>query len=183
MIEARRAYARRLVEERATPEPNTGCLLWTGALEGKGAHRGEGYAAAKSPFGKLKIIRALLGLTDPKVLALHSCDTPACVNEQHLAPGDAFKNMQDKVRRGRDYNAKRTTCLLGHPLDGRYRDGKGWVRYCKTCKQGRRRSPEAQRASSKKYYEANAEACRAASRAYYHAHRDAIALRRRKRAP
>lgn len=139
LTERLREIVRRLVEERATPEPNTGCLLWTGALEGKYAHRGEGYAVAKTEFGKIKLTRALLGLTDPAVMALHKCDVPACVEERHLYAGSNQQNMQDKVRAHRHHQQKRTTCEKGHPLDGSYLDHGARVRYCKTCKNARQR--------------------------------------------
>jgi len=138
MVE-RKQVAVFLVEARATPEPNTGCLLWTGALEGKYAHRGEGYAVARTKFGKLKIIRALLGLTNPKVLACHKCNIPACVNERHLYAGNNSTNILDSVARGTHHMARKTHCLEGHLLDGSYLDHGRRVRYCKTCRNERQR--------------------------------------------
>jgi hypothetical protein len=42
-----------------------------------------------------------------KPFALHSCDTPSCVNPRHLEWGDHAKNMLDKVKRQRAAYGKR----------------------------------------------------------------------------
>ena len=38
-------------------------------------------------------------------LVMHSCDTPLCVNPQHLSVGTQKENMQDASRKGRTRNA------------------------------------------------------------------------------
>lgn len=38
------------------------------------------------------------------LIALHSCDTPACVNPSHLRWGSMSENSQDMVKRGRSRN-------------------------------------------------------------------------------
>ena len=87
-----------LVEARTEYEPNTGCWLWAGPADRLGygrvhlagftllAHRASYYAAR----GDL-----------PALDILHACDTPACVNPDHLRPGTHQENMDDRGRRGR----------------------------------------------------------------------------------
>lgn len=92
------------VEERffskTIPEPNSGCLLWTASVDrwgygsfniGKrvkvGAHR----VAWSFVFGRI-----------PKgVCVLHRCDTPACVNVDHLFLGTHADNAADRDAKGR----------------------------------------------------------------------------------
>ena len=38
---------------------------------------------------------------NPKILALHSCDNPSCVNPNHLRWGDVVDNAKDMKERGR----------------------------------------------------------------------------------
>lgn len=63
----------------------------------------------------------------------HRCDTPACINHEHLFLGDHTENQRDMVKKRRHYKVVLTHCLRGHPLSGGniYLDhGK---RKCKRC--------------------------------------------------
>lgn len=82
---------------KVSPEPNTGCWLWTG-YRGKygtvsvgnrsvSAHR-RAYGLAKGPI-------------PPGMYVLHRCDLPGCVNPAHLFLGTAADNSRDMVRKGR----------------------------------------------------------------------------------
>lgn len=82
---------------RACPEPNTGCYLWTGyCLPG-------GYGQVKFGGRTALAHRAVWELVHgPTVLdVLHKCDTPACINPEHLFEGTHLANMRDKVRKAR----------------------------------------------------------------------------------
>lgn len=85
-------------ESHCTPEPNTGCCLWFGATDKKG-------------YGKMTIDRKTKMATHvawflkhgtwPDKSALHRCDTPACVSDDHLFLGTQADNMRDMHCKGR----------------------------------------------------------------------------------
>lgn len=85
----------------AKVEKTAGCWFWTGGLtdKGYGAHHKDGrkisahrysYELHKGPLGKLH--------------ALHSCDTPRCVNPDHLNAGTHQQNMREAKERKRFNN-------------------------------------------------------------------------------
>lgn len=126
------------------PEPNTGCLLWTGG-------------AAPGGYGAFPIRKRLPG--DPVggrahrvawemahgpipdgLFVCHRCDTPACVNVDHLFLGTPLDNMRDCIAKGRkrnpvaDANRAKRFCHRGHeftPENTRYKRNGG--RSCFMC--------------------------------------------------
>lgn len=84
------------------------CVLWTAGLDK------DGYGKfATGPHGGQKHHRAhrwiyeqLVGPVNAPVLR-HSCDTPACVNVEHLIPGSHADNVHDCIARGRSVNQKK----------------------------------------------------------------------------
>jgi hypothetical protein len=95
-----------LREGSVTPEPNTGCLIWTGLF-----NKSTGYGmvgSCKSPWGRyahraaLWLVGAALPSGDMKMHVRHICNNPACVLVDHLRLGTAKENMADReARRGR----------------------------------------------------------------------------------
>lgn len=88
--------------EKAIPEPNSGCWLWIGAMDGKG-------------YGSFSLNRRsipahqvswLLFRGEKNGLVCHHCDTPICVNPDHLFLGTNTDNMRDMVRKGRMKSTK-----------------------------------------------------------------------------
>jgi hypothetical protein len=124
------------------PEPNTGCLLWLGKVgtDGYGLFKvgGKRRAAHRVSYEIHK------GPIPPGLWVLHRCDTPACVNPEHLFLGTHADNMRDMVAKGRmagtgGINAAKTHCKHGHPFDARNtyvaknRGGQGTRRDCRAC--------------------------------------------------
>jgi hypothetical protein len=85
---------------RCMPVPECGCWIWMGRMSSRqglygrpGGYAG-GYAHRLSwTLHKGPIPRGLL--------VLHKCDTPSCVNPDHLFIGTHLDNTRDRVSKGR----------------------------------------------------------------------------------
>lgn len=90
--------------DKAMPEPNTGCWIWTGATKELGygviglGRREQGTAKAHRVAYTLYKGEIPTGLS-----ILHSCDNPWCVNPIHLRAGTLSDNMKDCVARKRNF--------------------------------------------------------------------------------
>jgi len=85
-----------------SPEPNSGCWLWEGAVDRRG------YARMKAD-GPGATSAAHVALTEiygqPRPASghycCHRCDNPSCVNPEHLYWGTPAQNVADMKARGR----------------------------------------------------------------------------------
>lgn len=94
-----------LTETHTTPEPNTGCLLWTGATSlgyGTITVKGQKHSAHRLSY-ELNV-----GQIPSGMFICHKCDTPQCVNPDHLFAGTHRDNMRDCVAK------KRTASGVNH---------------------------------------------------------------------
>lgn len=87
---------------RGTPEPNTGCLLWTGYVNAKG------YGVVHVGGRTLLAHRVVAGLADApaSIVSRHSCDQPGCIEPRHVTPGTVADNVADMHARGRARKAR-----------------------------------------------------------------------------
>ncbi len=80
------------------PAPN-GCLIWAGWLGT------DGYATLWRDGHQRRVSRLIWahihGPITPGQLVCHTCDTPACVNIDHLWIGSALNNSHDMVKKSR----------------------------------------------------------------------------------
>ncbi len=88
-----------LILSRSLPEPTTGCRLW---LECVG-HGGYGIVrAGRAKFRAHRVAWELQRGPIPEGLCVcHRCDTPACVNVEHLFLGTHADNARDRNAKGR----------------------------------------------------------------------------------
>lgn len=82
------------------PDPNSGCWLWGGAPN----FRGYGVftvTAQRSEMAHRYSWALAYGPIPRGLWCLHKCDTPACVNPQHLFLGTVQDNVTDMMGKGR----------------------------------------------------------------------------------
>lgn len=128
-----------MLEANSIPEPNSGCWLWLRGLAG-GRH-GSTYPVWIWEGRRRQVSHLALeakGVEVPKGFeGCHRCDTPLCVNPDHLFVGTQKDNVLDAQAKGRLVGyGKREFCKAGHPLTGDnvYFDVKRGKRACYTCK-------------------------------------------------
>jgi hypothetical protein len=138
-------------DEKWTPEPNSGCWLWLGSNDSRLGY-GKMYFQGRNQMAtKVAWFLKHNEIPDSKYDLCHRCDTPACVNPDHLFLGTPSDNQLDSIRKGRhrysrgygtDWNKARKRkvvrkefCKNGHPLSGEnlYICPKQWAQ-CKECR-------------------------------------------------
>jgi hypothetical protein len=89
-------------EEKYTPEPNTGCWLWIGAMAPGGYGKMRIGGRKVTPTLAHRVSYALhFGPFPDSLDVLHRCDQPVCVNPDHLFLGTQSDNNADRHRKGR----------------------------------------------------------------------------------
>jgi len=86
-------------DQAYSPEPNSGCWLWLGALNAKGY--GLIRVAGKTELAHRMSYRRYRGEVPVGLCVLHRCDVPACINPDHLFLGTQTDNMRDMSSKNR----------------------------------------------------------------------------------
>jgi hypothetical protein len=130
---------------RAITPGRNGCYIWTGnRVRGYGKFYWEGrhWRAHRASY------RWFVGEIPPGSVVCHRCDTPACVNPEHLFVGSQGDNLRDRDAKGRNGHTRKQTCPRGHPYDEQntYHHKGRRARTCRTCAAARSRMAYARRA-------------------------------------
>ncbi len=127
-------------EAKYIPEPMSGCWLWTAALSNKGYGF---YFSDGHNFAHRWSYSHFVGPIPEGLIVRHRCDTPSCVNPDHLELGTQSDNMQDCIKRGRHKGAawqrrNATHCKRGHEYtEENTLLEQGKYRVCRACKRER----------------------------------------------
>ena len=137
--------------QKLKPDPETGCLLWTGPV------CNFGYGTLCINYVQFKAHRWAIGPTLGKHRTAHTCGNKLCCNPQHIClahppkppkqPKPAKQPIQrDPAPESGHFNRQKTHCPYGHPYSVENTHVKLATngtrqRQCRTCK--RRRSKEA----------------------------------------
>jgi DNA-binding MarR family transcriptional regulator len=117
------------IERYSIPEPNSGCLLWMGAI----AH---GYGQVRHGAARLMAHRASYELERgpiPDGLVLdHLCRNKACINPRHLEPVTNGENVLRGFWKSTGKNV-RNSFRCGHPLVPSNLYRYGGSRVCRIC--------------------------------------------------
>lgn len=106
------------LERHSMPEPNTGCQIWLSSSRNPYGHGHMG-VGGKSIMAHRVAWMCNRGPIPDGMLVLHRCDTPGCVNPNHLFLGTSQDNQDDKVRKGRQAKGSK----LAHPRARGERNG------------------------------------------------------------
>lgn len=127
---------------KVSPEPTSGCWLWTGATNGFGY--GKFYLSQSRVYAHRFSYEAHVAPVPPGMHLYHKCRNTLCVNPAHLEPSS---NRENSLRGAACAPLpKKQHCKHGHPVavHGR-RYGKWFI--CLECQKRRSRAYYARRSA------------------------------------
>lgn len=120
------------------PEPNSGCRIWLGSTNSDPNVNRNARPIVYDDEGKQiqahrASYREFVGeLTDSENV-LHICDTPLCIEPNHLYKGDQLNNVSDCRNRSRNTHLNKTHCPYGHKYDKENTYLLHGSRHCRSC--------------------------------------------------
>lgn len=155
--------------EKSIPEPNSGCWLWTGAVNlcGYGTLRtgSRTDGTRRTAIASRVSYEVFYGEIPDGLHVLHRCDFPICINPEHLFLGTHTDNMRDMIQKGRAklippmakrgqdhhrFGHRSIVCVNGHHLGPDNLLVQNGVRRCKVCRQKQIRANMARYRARKK---------------------------------
>lgn len=122
-------------QDKYTPEPNSGCWLWTASVDGKGYGQIAKGGKWGGPMRAHRVIyEAVRGPIADGFELDHLCRVPTCVNPYHMEPVTHRENIR------RSAPAQRTHCPAGHPYDIQNTHVRRGKRECRACNRERVRA-------------------------------------------
>ena len=111
----------------------SGCHIWRGSRTAGGYGR-ISFNGREMYAHRLAAAEAF-GMFDQRLVVLHECDNPPCVNPEHLRLGTQADNIRDMAAKGRTHNQRKTHCIHGHEFTPENTQIKGGGKYraCRTC--------------------------------------------------
>ena len=134
----RAKWIKRVLE--TTEVTDNGCLMWT-SYKGDGGYPETTYRGEGNVFVHRKLYQLVHRVTLTRwQLVCHSCDTPACINPNHLFCGSPSENIKDSAEKRRHWNAGKPFCKRGHPYDEKNtRVTPSGARQCRLCERAKYR--------------------------------------------
>lgn len=125
--------------EQVSPEPNSGCWLWTGPVQVSGhaqfctgGHQGKKVMAYRFSYE-----RFVAPIPDG-LFVCHRCDVPQCVNPDHMFLGSQKDNMRDAKLKGRAKGAPaKSVCGV---CSGAWHVQSNGAKVCPSCQRIRART-------------------------------------------
>lgn len=96
--------------ERSMPEPMTGCILWVRNryVAGYGQFTiGSRKLGYRNYYAHRLAWQTKNGPIPEGIFVLHKCDTPPCINPDHLFLGTKKDNTHDMIAKGRDWHPRK----------------------------------------------------------------------------